>query len=996
MSEARSGTRAARVANGALTHGFAAAREIVRAQCGPLSVALGLAIAGALLIARGTPLWWFGASALVGAALCVRHALAPQLELLSTLLSREVNVRGRSVVPKVLLLDVAYCTVLIWVATVMMRDLIVGVRPISHDHTVHYFKAWQLHQHFLPRLRLHGFSHRWFAGYPVNYLYPVGTDLFVNLVDYLGLGLLSFERAYGIAFWLFHVSTGYAGYRLGRMLGGPHVGFISGFLLVTDLSAFRFGGWAYTIEYGVWPQALSLVFALLATVRIPELYRERTLRPIGAFALWMGASIVTHPIELLYLGLVLLAATLAGLFAPHVRTALGTARLLCAYALAGLVSAVWLLPFLQSGKHTTPMGVWWDSTYELGKGLINLDAFPGTTGYVIVLGLVGCVLLLRSGQFTLLFTAFLALLVPALCNSSFIDELHLPQLSASFGKIQWLRMATMAKPFWFAMASYAAVALVSKARELVTNHATAEGEVRPSSWLRKVVFGMVIAQLTLPFVLPAAQTYFTANVAKALNTEADRALDGDRAALVSWLQHNLPKDRFYRVCVSTGHNHDLLDLGTQIDMPIYKRGFTPAENFIYKVNTEDDAVLRAVNVRYMVVKKWMPPDDFTLLAQFGIYRVYEFKHWQPEPFVITQGSGTVKVERFEAEEIRLRAGPGSHGKLRLNVSYFPRWHAYRDGKRVSLWPSALREAANSTGFMTVWLEPGEYRFVFELSALDHVSLWLSVLASALALAFVVSGRLPDGMPRAARALTTLGECFESVSAPRFRTARRIAGAAVVLLGLAALIYSSERPPPLVLENLGGTLIDKVRFDFLEQLQSAHVSIEYPSRLRRCRRMVDRFACRNEDGNVDNEKYVASTPAEIEEYRMVRCIRARPEENARLDVFFPEVPTGNALVGYFGIERAGRMLRLTRPVDFRIEVDGEPVLEQATVADNKMHWFRAPLAGPARNASVRFSVSAANVYKRFFCFYAQMADVHEDREHTPETRRSVGEDDEESR
>jgi uncharacterized protein YjeT (DUF2065 family) len=397
----------------------------------------------------------------------------------------------------------------------------------------------------------------------------------------------------------------------------------------------------------------------------------------------------------------------------------------------------------------------------------------------------------------------------------------------------------------------------------------------------------------------------------------------------------------------------------------------------------------------MVAKKWLPPDDYTLLAQFGVYRVYEFKHWQPDPFVITQGAGTVTVERFEAEDIRVHAAPGSHGKLRLNVSYFPRWHAYRDGKRVSLWPSALPEAANSTGFMTVWLEPGEYRFVFELSALDHVSLWLSVLASALCLAFVVSGRLQGGMPRTARALAAVGEWFERLSEARFRLARRIAGTALVLLGLLALIYISERPPPLVLENLGGTVIDKVRFDFLENLQSAHVAIEYPSRLRRCRRMVDRFACRNEDGNVDNEKYVASTPAEIEEYRMVRCIRARPEENARLDVFFPEVPTGNAIVGYFGIERAGRMLRLTRPVDFRIEVDGEPVLEQATLADNKMHWFRAPVAGPERSASVRFSVHALNVYKRFFCFYAQMADVHEDHEQAPATRRSVGEDDEEA-
>ncbi|MEY4580650.1 MAG: hypothetical protein RL701_5353 [Pseudomonadota bacterium] len=969
----------------------------------PLSAAWVLTTLGLVLIAFGTPLWWFGASALTGAAICTYRALGRELALADAWLSQERTWRKRTLVPKTWLLDALYCALLTWVATIMMRDLIAGVRPISHDHTVHYFKAWQLHQDFLPRGHLHGFSHRWFAGYPVNYLYPIGTDLFVNVIDYLGLGFMSFARAYGVAFWSFHVLTGLAGYRLGRMLGGPHVGLISGFLLVTDLAAFRFGGWAYSIEYGVWPQALSLVFALFATTRVPALYHDRALRPVGAFALWMGAAIVTHPITLIYLGLLLVAAVLAGLFAPHVRTARGTARLLFAYGLSVGVSAVWLLPFTESSKHTTPMGVWWDSAFELGKGLINLTSFPGTIGYVLVFGLVACVLLLRSGQFTLLLTAFMALLVPAIANSSFIDELHLPQLSPSLGKIQWLRLAPTAKPFWFAMAGYALVAVLRKARELVPagQHAA---HTRPRTLFRDVALSMVVAQLTLPFVIPAAQTYFTSNIAKALNTETDRALDVDRAALVDWLQHNLPNDAFYRVCVSTGHNHDLLDLGTLIKQPIYKRGFTPAENFIYKMNTEDDAVLRAVNVRFMIAKKWLPPADFTSLAQFGVYQVYEYKHWQRQPFVVSQGAGAVSLQQFDAEEIRLRAAPGAHGQLRLNVSYFPRWHAYRDGKPIALWPSALAEAATSTGFMTVPLEPGDYHFVFERSALDHISQWISLLCIPLAFAFVVSGRLRGGFPRISRLLARSGELFELGSSPRFSTARRVSAGLVAVAGLALVVYFAEMPVPLTLENLDGATIKKVRYDFLEQLTSARVAIDYPARLRRCRRLVDRFACRNEDGNIDNEKYVASTPAEIEEYRMVRCIRARPEDGARLELVYSDVPTGDAIVGYFGIERAGRMMRVSRPVDFHVEVDGQEVFAGATQSDNKMHWFRAPVTGPARPATVKFSVSAANVFNRFFCFYAQMADLRDgpaapgqSNENKAPTRRPVGEvEDEPSR
>jgi hypothetical protein len=90
-----------------------------------------------------------------------------------------------------------------------------------------------------------------------------------------------------------------------------------------------------------------------------------------------------------------------------------------------------------------------------------------------------------------------------------------------------------------------------------------------------------------------------------------------------------------------------------------------------------------------------------------------------------------------------------------------------------------------------------------------------------------------------------------------------------------------------------------------------------------------------------------------------------------------------------------MLRLTRPVDFRIDVDGATVYAGATTADNKMHWFNAEVGGPQRNASVRFEVSAANVYRRFFCFYAQMADLREAKPgDKAERRRSVSTEDDE--
>lgn len=970
---------------------------LVAQRRAPTAWAVLLIATGVVLINLGTPLWWLGASFWVGAVICIWHAHRAPLAAANAWLEQPRRVLGRSVQLGPFLLDAFYIGLLAWTATVMLREVFPGARPISHDHTVHFAKAWQLHEHFLPNFRLHGFSHRWFAGYPVDYLYSFGTDLYINLVHWLGFGLLKFNQSYGIAFWLFHVLSGYAGYRFGKLVGGPHVGLITGFLMITDMSTFRFGGWAYTVEYGVWPQAFSLAMALLATIRVPAIYATRSWRPVGAFALWMGVSIVTHPIEFPYLGVLLLASVIAGVFSSEIRTAAGTARLLIAFALSALCSSAWLLPFLSTKNSIFPMGVWWDSTWEMGRGVVSLEAFPGTIGYVIALGGFAAVIMLRSRQFVLLLIGLEALLWPFLSSSTFIDELHLTNLSSAFSKVQWLRMSTMAKPFWFAMAAYLAVAVVRWAVALAPRALgmrVSAPSVPPGaaavppptgssrfSQVREVVFAMIVAFITLPILVPAAQSFYTSNILKTLETESDRARDPDRAALVEWLKKNLPHDGFYRLCVNTGHNHDLLDLSAELPVPIYKRGFTPAENFIYKVNVEDSAVMEAVNVRYMIAKKFMPEEDYEAVAHFGIYHVYRFKHWQPQPFVITQGSGDVTVERFDDDEIVLRAAPGSHGKLRLNVSYFPRWKVYRDAKPIAVWKTALKEAPASTAFMTVWLEPGEYRFVFELSLLDRLSGPLSLVGVLIALLLLAAdggkARWRVALARAGARVSGWIAPLEALSTPRFGALRRWTLTAVALAFVVAIVVLAQWTPKLALEELTGAVVKNVRFDFLEGLSLGRAQISYATGERRCRRMGDRFVCRSPEGQLDNEKYIASTPAEIEEYRMVRCIRFRPEEFAVTRLQYQAVPAGDAIVGYFGVERAGRLMRLKRPVDFKIFVNGEPAFVGATESDNKMHWFEAPVGrGPTgeRDVDVRFEVSSPNVAKRFFCFYAQMADL----------------------
>ena len=958
---------------------FARLRARLAGELGLGVIALGFAIGGVVLAFSPTPLWWFGGALLAAAATLGVRALGARLTTAHAWLRRPRTLAGRTIVPSALGLELFYVALVCAVGSVMMSEILGGERPVSHDHTVHYFKAWQLHQYLVNHQHWLGWSHNWFAGYPINYLYPPGADLFINAVYAAFLGLLSFSQAYAVGFWLFHLLTGLSLYAFGRRVGGPHVGVIAALLCLTDLSNFRMGGWAYTVEYGVWPQTLALDFSLLALCSLPGLCERRSAAALGWFGLWMGLAIITHPITLILLVLLLVAAGLAAGFAHGVQAGTALLRLLLGYGLSLLVSALFLIPFLDSRAEANQMGVWWDTSFEMGKGLLDLQALPGTLGYVLAFGMLALVFMLRSRSFALLFTAFTALCIPAVSNSTFVDELHLPAFAAAFGNVQFVRLSTMVKPFWFVLAAYCLVAVLGRARELLIARAEAEpARDNGASPARAAALSAAVALLTLPVLVPAGEAFWARHVRKSLTTESDRPLGADRIGLERWLTTQLPRDHFYRVGVFTGHNHDLFDLGTIIGRPIYKRGFTPASNFIYQPNENEPMVLDAVNLRFAISKVYMPPEQFEQLVTFGRYTVYRYRPWKHQPFTVFGGKGDVRVESFRDEEIVLRAGPGSHGKLRLNVSYFSRWHAYRDGVEVPITLTYLRAAEDNTGFMTVALQPGRYRFVFERTWGDRASGWLSLLGLALCAALIASerrGALAVRLSVLGRLLVGLDRWTDRISGPRWARARLIllcvfAGALLAL----GIVLATVRPA-LELTGLPGTKIARVRYDFLENLWRASANIEYAERNQPCLRQRDRLICRDELGNLDTERFIGSTPAEIEEYKSVRCIRARPEENAVLSVSFPRVPAGHAIVGYYGIEREGRLMYRRRPVSFQIHVDGQPLYSGETEADNRMHWFNARLDPNNRaRKTVTFSVNAPNISRRYFCFYAQMVDL----------------------
>jgi hypothetical protein len=946
---------------------------------GPLREDRVAAAAGVVLLGAGiglgaaeTPLWWFGgALALSGLVLLLRVFAGP-LAGLAERLKEPRRFRGFTIQPHALLVDLSCMAALSIVATLTMKQITLGERPVSHDHTIHYVKAWLLHEQFLPRGRIIGWSHDWFAGFPFGYLYPPGADLWVNAVHALSFGALTFSQAYGIAFWLFHVFTGISVYLFGRLVGGPGVGFVAGLLCITDLGFFRMGGFSYTVDYGVWPQALSLNFSLMALCSLPGIVERRGFAPIAAFAVWMALSIVTHPIQLIFLLELMLTAALAAGFAHSVRALSAVVRLASGCALSVVVAAFWLLPFLTSRGETNSMGVWWDTSYEMGKGLLDLTLFRGTLGYTVAFGAAGALVMLRTRQFMPLFCALTALFVPMIGSSTLIDEFHLTFLSQAFSKLQFIRLATMVKPFWFVLAAYFFIAVLTRARTL-TLPSRRVPLPREDSHAQAALLCVVVGLLTVPVLVPAAQAFFTRHVHKTLVTESTRQLLPDRLRVEHWLRTSLPKDGFYRVGVFTGHNHDMMDLAPVIGRPIYKRGFTPASNFVYQMDGKEPTVLEAVNLRFAISKVSLPPDEFDVEQDFGRYRVYRFKRWQPEPFQILEGGGDVKVERFGAEEIVLRAGPGAHGKLRLNVSYFSRWRAYRDGKPVPITLTYLQEDEEKTGFMTVALSPGLYRFAFERTLSDQLATPIA-LFGLLICALLVAADRARRLAWLRRGCAVVYAMLDRTSEPSWALRRAVlavlACSAVLTAGSALALWR----PKIALEELD-VAIARVRFDFLEGLSRAHAKIAYADSQQRCVRQGDRFTCRDAHGVLDVDNYVGNSPATLKDYILVRCIRARPVEGGRLSITYPNVRAADAIVGYYGIERAGRLMYRRRPVDFEITVGGNTLYAGHTESDNKIHWFHAPLGErKAGHVDVTFSVRAENVSRRFFCFNAQMVDL----------------------
>lgn len=665
------------------------------------------------------------------------------------------------------LADALCVAALVALTLVMLGSVAAGDRPISADHTVHYFQAWALKERFW-KDGWFFWSNLWFAGYPANYTYPVGAYFWVVLVHALTLGTLTFGGAYAVAFWLFFVVHGVSVYVLGRLAFNRGVGLMAAMLYLADRGANSAGGWFWIVDIGTWPSAFSIAFSTMATALLAKILEGGTRRDVVWCGGLIGLALISHPLQLMYVPILCATALLSSAFVVGwTRLQASVRHAAVAVGCGLLIGAMWWLPFLAYSDYSRAYGWQWASLEEIGANVYQGTLFPagatlssqevipsiatgyvpetvdGLAVYVTVLSILALPVLFLSRRLLPLLVSALTFLLLVGASSSLHDAIGLPHWWESYNSIEFARFAMLFKPF---MCVGAAVGVWAIWTGLA--HSTLATRLRPAGlwngYARVVVAVTLVLWPTLPGIVVAMNRHvFQTTVTKSGDPSKD-----DRAAVVEWIRSVHVKDpRFFRVAArgTDDSDHSLIDLGTELPVPMIHLGYTPALPFRYSlgksgeflaVPSDSTESLHTLNVRYVIVKVPVERADWQRVRQFRTLTLYEFTGWNPNPYVVTGGQGDIEVTRFEDEAMTFKAAPGAHGRLRLNVSYFPRWSASRDGKPI---PIDVTSAGQGTGFMTVDLEPGVYEFRYSRGLAEWLGLVMAVCGVAGLALFVGRG-----------------------------------------------------------------------------------------------------------------------------------------------------------------------------------------------------------------------------------------------------------------
>jgi hypothetical protein len=559
-----------------------------------------------------------------------------------------------------------------------------GEAPLSKDHTVHLTRAWMWAQ-VLADGAPRGYSETWFFGTPIGELYPILGDALVIAIRVLGLGLVPWHTAYALAFTIVFVSQGWVMLRLARACGlGVTGGLIAGTLVLVDAGAYREGGWIYTVDYGVWPQALAGTLSYLALAEIifaidSTTARARTLAIVrGAIA--TAGALLSHQISLPVLGLA--GAIVVAVIGLRRRDRFGEIALVV-FAVLGLgfaLAAWWVLPMMSMRGWMVSYGWLWQSLeWMIDQALRGhlAQGMPVGTSALVALGVVLVAVRGTDGARAIV---LIGVVLWVWTSSDTLWRLRLDLFDRSFGQMQWQRFLIASKPALFLAAGGAVALLVQLSRWLLAR-------ADALRWLAALPAASVIAMLVWTST-GQREVMRLAHVGEpqvAVDPE-DPTLADDYTAMAEHLRSLREADAGppWRVTVAAPRNlHWFMDLPVRSGVALYKQGFTPGDNFVHKPESDDPELLDRLGVRYVVTRRRASVRGAAVVATFGQLRLWERRSWQPVAAARTSGTATIEVVRDDGDEVVVRVVGSSPGDvLVFDAAGYPRWQLLKDGTEV--------------------------------------------------------------------------------------------------------------------------------------------------------------------------------------------------------------------------------------------------------------------------------------------------------------------------
>ncbi len=561
------------------------------------------------------------------------------------------------------------------VGLVVLWPIPLGRMPLSLDHTVHLTRIWLWGQE-LASGSLRGWSPVWFFGSPVGELYPVAGDALILAVRALSLGLAEWSTAYALGFTVVFLLQGWAMVFAARRLGlGRVAATAAGILILTDVGQYREGGWIYTVQYGVWPQALGTALLWWGLAELAAFVGpDSRAQNLGRAGLLLGAAILAHPMTLpvATCGGLILVAAMGARNPDRIRTIVARATL---GGILGLCVAVWwLVPMLQHrawmasyGWLFMPLDV---MVRQASHGALAKNVVTPVT-LLACAGMAGALLDRRGG---LRFVAGTSLILWFLASSNAFWSLRLDRVSEGFTHLQYQRFLAAAKPGFFLLAG---ASLGFLARFLRRGHPA-----------RRAAVGVGLAGL----VSWTAQAQWTAMSKAGVGTAPISRFGSDHAReeaydqLKRWLANTwAQRQEFWRVAVRAPRNvHWFMDAPVGSGLALYKMGFTPGDNFVHKPESRRREVLDALGVRYVIQERKGParPDE---IQRFGAFAITEHPGFRNYRVAWLRGPGTVDLTDVDLETGRIAGtmrGVTANSQLVFGVAGYPRWELRVDDEVV--------------------------------------------------------------------------------------------------------------------------------------------------------------------------------------------------------------------------------------------------------------------------------------------------------------------------